>query len=226
MTNREAVSRLLSTLRVKKDSRIPPRYILRILRSINTMLISQKLLERTIQNDYNLYSSVECFELERIRNVDCSIASFKRCNILMKSKKKLPKLIYSRLGSSIKSVTSIDDGIGFTLVDEAQYRRNKNRKYADESEVYVFQDEKGYVYIPDKEILALNLEFITLETDMLEELSCETKKQCLNAWDSEFIVPDKLVEAVFKEATQMVAGVYAAVIEDSNPNGIDKQPTQ
>jgi len=227
-TNGEIVSRIRNSFKfTTKDSRVPARFILQTLRSIVSNYISQRILDRTIQYDYNIYTSIECFEFEKLDSINCPIISLQRCDILMKSKKPLPKLIYSRLGSSLKSAVSIDGSTELTILDEQQYRRNKNRKYQIKGTAYLFQDGEGFLYIPDQEVLAVNIDFITLETDLVDELSaCKKTDDCKSGWDYAFICPDKLLEPVIKETLQIIGATYGAVIADSNPNGIDKQPTQ
>lgn len=226
MTFAGAVARVTNSLKLlNKDSRISRRFVLRVIRDILTTYTSQRMGERSLGNDYNLYSQIDCFEFEREDVVNCPIVEFRRCNILMKSKKPLPKLIYSRLGSSLKTVTSIDDNNEFLIVDRQQYRRNQKRKY-NLNETQVFLDENGYLYIPDKEILSVNPMFLTLETEKIDELCGCKEKPCKSGWEYELKIADKLIEPVFSQALQIVAATYGATIADSNPNGIDKQPTQ
>lgn len=227
MTNKEAVSRVLNSLRLlTKDSHISRRFVLRTLRGISKPLIAQKILDRSLQYDYNLYTELKCFEFERVNSVDCDIVSFRRCDILMKSTKKLPELVHSRVGASIKSVTSVDGIYNFTLLDVGQYQRNKKRKYSLEDEVYVYSAPDGHLYIPDVEILAVNVQLISMKPEEVEECSACKKEQCKSNWDAEFICPDRLEETVFRDSIQIVAATTGSIIKDSNPNGIDKTATQ
>lgn len=227
MTNAEAVSRVLNSLRLlTKDSHISRRFVLRTLRGIAKSLIAQKILDRSLQYDYNIYSELKCFEFEKIDKVDCNIISFRRCDVLMKSKNKLPELIHSRVSASVKSVTSVDGLYSFTLLDSGQYQRNKKRKYSLDDEVYVYIASDGYLYIPDEEILAVNLLLISGKPEEIEECSACKTEECRSNWEYQFICPDRLEEAVFRDSIQIVASTTGSIIKDSNPNGIDKQQTQ
>lgn len=227
MTNREAVSRIITPFKLDtKDSRIPFRSVLRILRSISLTYIAQKITERTLQFDYNLYTDINCLEFEKIDVIKCPIVEFRTCNTLMKSVKPLPPLVHSRIGASIKDVRSIDDNLYFTVTDALQYNRNTKRKYAIKSEIYIYLDNNGYLYIADHNIRSVNLSLITMEPEKAIELcECNDKDKCKSYWDFPFICPDKLLDAVLGRATEIVGGTFANVIRDSNPNGIDKQPT-
>jgi hypothetical protein len=131
MTYREAVSKCINTLKLNnKDEHVSRRYVLRLLQDTAQVLLSQRLLDRTIGQDMNLYTHIPCFEFEQIDTKKCQLIEFKMCNTLMKSKKPLPKLVFSRLGASIKDIVALDGNYRFTMIDKAQYQRNKKRKYS------------------------------------------------------------------------------------------------
>lgn len=224
MTNLEAVSKIKNLLKLNnKDSRIPNRLILSELRTTARQLISQRLGERSLNNELNLYSIFDCIEFEKIDVISCPVIEFRRCGILMKSKKALPELLFSRLGSSLKNITTVDNEKQFNIVDINQYRRNKSRKYKNEDEVDIYLGVDNHLYIPDEEIYALSAEGITLNTDEIDD--CSGKNQCKSGWDYEFICPNKIEDYVFKQTLQTIASTYGTIIQDSNPNGINKQET-
>lgn len=223
MTNAEAVSKVLNSFRLlNKDQRIPKRYVLRLLRDASKNLISQKLLDRTISEETNLYSKIECFEFQKVESVNCPIIQFRKCETLMKSKKPLPELIFSRLGSSIKEVTNIDDLTDIYLTTPDKYRRDRARKYYSSDDTYLYIDTDNYAYIVDKPIRAVNITILTLKTDEVKEASaCSDETECKSGWDYEFIVSDKLQDTVFKEVLQILGSTYKAVREDQNQNNIE-----
>lgn len=221
MNNSEAVSKIVNTLKsLSKDNRISRRYILHVLRDRAKNLIAQKLGERTINNEVNLYTEVKCIKLEKVEVVNCPIISFRMCRTLMRSVKPLPELIFSRLGSSIKEITSIDGMFDFTLVTEDQYRRNKKRMYSLDSEVYVYLGTDNHIYIPDHEIQSLDIELITMKTEEVDECSECVEDKCLSGWEYNLTIPDKLEDVVFKEALQIIS-MNKQIQQDPNPNGIE-----
>lgn len=222
-TNEEVISVITNALKTNnKDERISKRFILRVLRSVSKMLLSQKSLDRTLYREVNLFSTIECFDFSEQEVIKCPLIEFRRCSTLMKSKKKLPEPIFSRLGASISSVTSIDGTQELTLVSIDQYRRNKKRKYFDSNEVYIYLDTDGYMYIPDKEIYSVNVTLLTIETDQLEECSSCKKESCKSIPEQLFICPDKLLDVVYKETLQRV-GITKQIVEDQNPNNLERQ---
>lgn len=221
MNNREAVSKIINELRLNnKDNHRSRRFILKLLQDNSTALISQKLMDRTISKELNLFSTIECFEFEQIEVKRCPLIEFKMCQVLMKSKKPLPKLIFSRLGASIKNITSLDGNFRFTIVDKAQYQRNKKRKYKVKDEVYIYLGNDMHLYIPDEEIYSVDLEILTVKSEELDECSSCNKQKCKSKWDAEFICPDKLITTVFQMTLQEL-GINRQIVEDQNPNSIE-----
>lgn len=219
MNNREAVSKIEGSLRgLNKDSKIARRLILQVLRENSKVLISQKLMERTLDEELNLYSYLPCLEFEKVDIVKCPLIEFRKCDILMKSIKKIPTPIFSRLGASIKNITSVDGNTKFTVVSATQYAINKKRQYQLSNEYYVYYNSDGYLYIPDKEIKSINLDFITIYTEQIENSSECLDNNCKSGWDYDFICPDKLLNAVFDKTLQYFMSSYKKILPDENPN--------
>lgn len=224
MTYNEIVSEFTNMFRLNnKDNRIPKRFILRTLQDSATFLISQKWAERSLLQDLNIFTTINCFEFEKINVKNCPSIEFRLCKTLMKSKKPLPKLLFSKLGGSIRDIVSLDGNYRFNFVDETQYRRNKKRKYQVKGEVYLYIGSDNHLYIPDEEIYSLDLTVLTLDKDSAEDASgCSDKgnNSCQSKWNSEFKCPDKLLEAVKSLALEKL-GVSRQIIQDPNSNGIE-----
>lgn len=219
MNNREAVSVIENSVRgVSKDLAVPRRYVLKVLRDNAKMLISQKLLDRTLTQEENLYTQISCIELERIEIKKCPIIEFRMCRVVMRSVEPLPTPIYSRLGSSIREVVSVDGLFDFTIVSPQQYRRNKKRQHTLSNIIYTYIDSDNYLWVLDKEIFAVELKMITLESEKVTD--CE-KDDCKNNWEGVFTCPDKLLTAVISQATEFILRTYKSIPADPNPNTIE-----
>lgn len=222
MNNNDIVSQITNTLKsVNKDNRLSRRYILRVLQDSAAFLISQKWGERSLLGETALFTDISCFEFQKINVKDCPSIEFRMCKTLMKSKKPLPKLVFSRLGSSIRSIVSLDGEFTFTFVDETQYRRNKKRKHSLKNEVFIYLGSDNHLYIPDKEIYSVDLTLLTLDSVNAENCSeCGEKEDCKSHWEYEFKVPEKLLEAVKQMALEKI-GIGRSIQEDQNANGIE-----
>jgi hypothetical protein len=221
LTNLEFVSQISGILKSNnKDNKIPKRLILKVGQDAATFLIAQKLLDRTISSETNLYTTIPCFEFERIESKNCPSIEFRRCDVLMKSKKCLPKLVFSRLGASIKDVVALDGDFTFSFVDESQYRRNKKRQQL-KNQIFIYLGTDNHLYIPDREIYSLDLTILTLDTVSAEECSsCLETDKCKNNWDAEFKISDKILESV-KDLTLQRLQITRTLAQDSNPNNIE-----
>jgi len=222
MTKNEITSEVTNLFRLNnKDNRLPRRFILKTLEDAASFLIAQKWGERSLFSDMNIYTPIPCFEFEKINSRNCPSIEFRLCKTLMKSKKSLPKLLFSKLGGSIRDIVSLDGDYRFNFVDETQYRRNKNRKYRVKNEVYVYLGSDNHLYIPDEEIHSVDLTVITLDKDGCDEASgCTDVDSCISKWETEFIAPTKLLEAI-KDLTLQRLSITKQIREDVNGNGIE-----
>lgn len=220
MTRLQIVSQIVDVLKLNnKDDRISRRFILSLLETSATTYISQKFSDRSILSELNLYSYIPCFEFEKINAKSCNTVEFRLCNTLMKSKNPLPNLIFSRLGSSIREIVSLDGNFTFTFVDEIQYRRNKKRQYKLKNEVYVYLGADNHLYIPDQEIFTVDLTVLTTEVDKIAECSsCMEEDSCRSKWLYNFIAPQKLLKPIIDDTLQKM-GLNRQVKSDDNPDG-------
>lgn len=213
MTNLDIVSRVLNGLNsVDKDSRISKRYILNVARNKAEFLIAQKLNSNSLYREDNIYTTISCFELEPIEVVKCDIIEFRRCKSIMKSKNKLPKLINTRYGNSLKEVTALDDETEFKATTPSQYRRDSQRGFSDYTYYFV---KDGYLYLLDSEVERVNLYLLTLETDKI--VSCDEDCGCKSLWEFDFVVPDKIADVVITETIKEVS-MKKQIPTDENPN--------
>lgn len=218
MTNNELVSRITNGYKLlNKDDRISRRYILHVAQETATFLIAQKLRDKSLFREDNLYTTIDCFEMESKDRFECDVIEFRSCDKLMKSKNKLPKLVYSRYGGSIKEVTSIDyNSTLFRPNTISQYRRDKQREIqCDEPSFYI---RDGFLYLPDSEVEVVSLYLLTVDTFQANKSSsCNKNNECKSAWDFEFKIPDKLTTPLFDMVRQEV-GLQKQIVEDTNPN--------
>lgn len=216
MTQGDLTSRIESTLKANsKDGKISRRLILKTAQSKAKFLISQKLNERSLYRETNIYTELSCIEMIDQDIVKCPIIEFRRCKDLKRSKKKLPELINSKYGHSLKEVTSIDGEFVFKPITATQYRLNKERTQKSKDLYFYIKD--GYLYLPDTEVKMVNLYLITQDLYDVAHASECNKPDCRSAWDYEFVCPDKLTEVVIQETLKELS-LMKQIQEDPNPN--------
>ena len=224
MLNSEITSRISSTLKSNsKDGRLSRRLILSVAESKAKFLISQKLNDKSLFREDNLFKNLNCFALKADNIISCDVIAFRRCKSLMKSKKKLPKLLYSKFGNSILSITTIDGSVDFLPITLTSYNLLKDRPSAKFVKQNYYYINDGYLYLPDSEIKAVNILLLTLESEKIDELSECSDTECKSVWDYDFVCSDKILEVVIQETLNEILGSNKKIPEDTNPNMDENQ---
>lgn len=227
MTNGEFVSRVVNGLRaLNVDDHISRRYILGIGKNKSKFYISQKLLDKSLFREDNLFKTIECFALKDQDRISCGIYEFNRCDSLMKSFHKIPNLVYSRYGASIISITSIDGSVQFTPITLQSLALHKDRVNASKFKKHYYYIQDGFLYLPDSEVEMVRVTYIPFDDSETEKVSnckhvsieSEATSECKSIWESQFMVPDKLGEQVITETINEVFN-SRKVVPDENPNG-------
>lgn len=219
MKKSEFISRIVNGLKaLNKDARISKRYILNVGRDIVKDFVAKNISTGKLVKDLNLITYIDCFPMKPDDTIKCDIVEFKRCKDLAKSVCKLPKMIGADYGNSIVSVYSIDEMTEIKPISLNQYRRNQNRKATD---TLFYYEKNGYLYIPDSKVRRVSLEIITLHPEDvdLSKCSCQEapKEECIDIYDTEFIVPAKFSENVVKATLNEII-LQKQMATDTNPN--------
>lgn len=228
ITNRELVSRVVSGARaLTKDGAIRWRYVLSIARTKAKFLTAQKLDEMTLFKEEGIKTPIECFPMERVKTKDCGIIEFKLCNRLMKSCCKLPDILFSKNGPGIVRVTNVDESTTYTYITANDYTRLKKRKYINPNARY-FTVRDGYLYCPESRAELLEVVVIAMDKDAAEATSscCNKDFSCKNAWDAEFVCPERFLDLIIQDTISEVANFYRTSVPDVNPNLDEHQKTQ
>ena len=216
MNNRELVSRISNQLRmITKDENISDRLVLNTAKSIARKFITQKTQRRSIDRDMSLYKEVKCIEFETIDTFSCKFIEFQSCEKLSRSKVKFSDLIFTRYGSSVKELYSIDRRNNFSESTLYQYRNNSERKGGDITEQNKFYILDNYIYVTD-EVEALSGLVLVLDQYELEE-ACGCTENCKSVWDFEFVCPDSVLEDVISYTIQNMM-MTKQIQPDENPN--------
>lgn len=216
ITNEQFVSEVIKSLNLDTKDTIPSkRYVLSTGKRVAKMFIAKAIRSRSLYREASIYTDIDCFEMEHISPIRCGISFFNNCETLVKSRNKLPELVFTRYGSSIKTVTSIDDSTQFYEVSKSKYIRNNKRQNEFEKENY-FYIKDDYLYIPDYYIKAVTLQLLTLDKKKAEEVSCNITN-CKSAWEYNFVAPEKFLDAILKSTAKEISN-QLSIPEDENPN--------
>lgn len=218
-TYREIVSRIENSLNsLTKDTFIPRRYILSVFKSKAEFFMAQKLFDKTLFRETSLFKWVNCVQMVEEDIIKCGKLEFKRCKSLMKSKKKLPKVLWSKYGSSVILVTTIDGEKEYKLISQVDYmnllKRPNSEKFIGK---YALIYPDNYLYIPDSEVKMVNILMYTLDEKSDDSSDCKECDDCESYWDKEVSISDKIREVVIQETLKEVS-MRLQVPKDENSN--------
>lgn len=218
MTYGEAVSRINNGLNsVRKDMRIPKRYILSVLKEVGSFLLSQKIRDKTLYKEVDLFKRFPCVELIPDDIVRCPIVEFRRCGSLMRSRNKLPKIVGSRYGYAILLVSTIDGSKVFQQKTIQSFRQDSHRKNNDKFKGGNYYILDGYLYIPDSEVEVVEILALTLDEDSDKLSSCGEYDECRSLWDTKFpSFPDRISDVIVKEAIKEVSTRLSVPVDENS----------
>lgn len=221
----EIVSRINNNFNsLTKDVRVPKRYILSVVKETGSFILSQRMRDKSLYRETNLFKWIKCLELKKQDIVRCPIIEFKKCNSIMKSKKKLPKIIGSKYGYAVLVVTTIDGETKFSPVTLPSYINLKNRKNSDKFLGKNYYIDNGYLYLPDSEIETVDILLLSLDEDLDECSECSDSDPCESVWDKELSIPDKLLTLVIQQTMQEISTRFG-IPKDENSNLDSNQKT-
>lgn len=220
MTYNDAVSMIQQEFNaVSKDTYIPRRFILSVLKSKAEFLMAQRFNDKSLFRETNLYKWVRCISLEEVDTVTCGKIELQKCSTAMVSVKCLPKLVWSRYGASILMVTNITDEKEYTLTTPDEYiEKRKRRGFEKFMGRYAIIYPDGKIAIPDSTVKKINVLLYTLDENPDDCSECsDNNGDCKNYWDTEFNVPDKIRDVAIMQAAQFISP-RLNIRKDENPN--------
>jgi len=219
MTNGEFVSGILNDAKaLNKDTYIPRRHILEKARSVVETYVAQRLDSFDLTFQYDVVTTVACFELESVDYIKCGMVELKNCPSVMKSKKCLPKTINGRISSGVLRITSMDGNYEFRLISPNRYSAKKNNKYVRDLEKFAIIKD-GHLILPNSEVETVTLELLTFDRSEAEDCDCNSdKKNCKTLWDEDFVCPSNIFVMVRDKTMGDIASTYLQIRKDENPN--------
>jgi hypothetical protein len=227
MNYNEAVSMIQGALNAQaKDTYIPRRLILSVLKSKAEILMAQKFNDKSLFREINLFKWARCIRLEEIDTVNCGKIELQKCSSAMVSECELPELVWSRYGASILMVTNVLDEKEYTLITPADYiNMRKKRGFEKFMGRYAILYPDGRIAIPDSTVKKINILLYSLDEaidDKIDSMSdCgeenHTNYGCRNRWETEFNVTKKVRDAAIAEALKFLS-IRMQIPLDANPN--------
>lgn len=221
MTYREIISRIQNDLNsLTKDTYIPRRYILSVFKSKAEFLMTQKFYDKSIYRETNIFKWYSCVTMVEEDTFKCNKIELKRCKSIMKSKKKLPKLLFSRYGSSINLILNIDGSKEYKLITQTDYANMLKRANSDKflgKFAIIYPD--NHLYIPDSNVKKVDILLYTLDEKADDISDCEDNNQenCECYYDREVLISDKIRDVVIQESIKEIS-MRLQIPKDENSN--------
>jgi hypothetical protein len=200
-TNREIISEIRNDMKFKNlDKYVSSRYILSKLEGYASLLIRRENDQLRLWSYSDLWTTIDCFQLEPVVNKDCCGISFNNCEFLMKSINKLPDIHSYKGGLLIREVFSMDRSQKFEFTTPRNYQNILNREFQNKSLKY-FWIENNYLYIPNSQIELISVTGLFKNRNKsLQTSSCQEDTlfvdSCFSILDEEFLCPDHLISTV------------------------------
>ncbi len=187
--------------------------------------ITADFLKKDNSSNLVLYTQVEnwmelpCIEMEEIPLTSCGLDVY-ICSKVMKSKKKLPDILTSKVSPLIKEVASTDYSKTYNYI--SSFTKWKNTQKQEFISKRYFLILEGYLYIPiGKKDGVESPEKVTMTAYFREEQQVEefnNGKQCKKLADYTFICPSYLINDVKKETFNQFRQIYLQIQSDDLPN--------
>lgn len=218
------------------DTRLSPRHIYNKLLTARSKLIWDKTEynENKVRKnsfDKNLYQTLNCIELIKIPNHECSCLESYGCNIY-RSKYKLPKFMNVGSNKNIKYVGTIDNVSRYKEVPPEMVKYFSGNKYSKNVKYYHIEDQ--YLYITEK-YAPIVMKVVAIFEDPVEVLSfpqyCDSKKEdnfdeCKSAFDIEFPIDSDLIEPLIQSAINELVITFNQAQEDISNDSKDSSIQQ
>ena len=201
-----------------KDTYIPRRLILSMIKLIAEDYISKKFNDKSLFREINLLDWIECIELKKEEVIKCKDLTLPNCEFVMMSEICLPNLIWHRFGSSVVMVTNVDKSVEYKIITESDYQKIRKQRFFDKFKgKYAIITSDNRLYIPDSEVERVSVLLYTLDENKLSACGCCDNDECLSFWDVEVKIPDKLLNVIVDTVVQKLT-VRLQVPKDENPN--------
>lgn len=227
MTNRQFVSEIRSLNKLlSSDALINDRSILREGKTVASLLIKQQTDKRKLFQSPNLFTNIECLEMEEVSLSEC--CEFTSDVKIARSKEKLPTIGEGLFGLLVQSAASVDGLQKFNESTPMRYANILKLKLPVTKVFFWFYNDYLYVTNPRTKTIRLSAFFEDeVPNDILfPDCDCSATKDadpCMSDLDKEFRCAPHLMEAVKSMTHKKLLEIYFNVPMDRTTNNSDEQ---
>lgn len=225
MLVREIISEVRNNTRaVSQDMWIPSKYIHSKLKGFASLFIKREADDKRLYKYTDLWSTIECLELEEVDLISCCDLNIPNCTKVMKSKIKIPEVYSTRFGYLL-NISSIDYNRDYLQTTPQQYKYTKSREFQDKSKRY-FWIENGYIIVPDSMVTRIRVKGMFTNKAKVLALNCGTDSlPCTNLLDEDFVAPEHLLQDIKTATTNDILKTFRSIQPDEMPNNNESEKT-
>lgn len=190
------------------DDLITDRHIFNVGRRAALMLIKQEVNKRRLLNSDNIFTSLECENLEMVDATECGIDS----NNKVRRSQRLPELEEGIFGYTIQGVFNLINSEEIYPTTVREHINTSKLRFKADKLTYIIKDRM--IYVMDKDIECINI-YIYLP-DNTSQLS-----DCQSMYDGEIKIPGYLEKGFYDTVNQELINMHK-VMGDMNDNNVDK----
>jgi hypothetical protein len=216
VTIRESISRIRNVFKlVNEDAFLTDRFIYSLLIKHAKTLIRRQDVENKLMQYDSLFETLPFVELIEVDKIEADCARIKTGCKIMRTKKKLPKLMTGSNGPILRTVAPIDGSDVFQQCLAAVYvamSQSTNFKY---NKCHYFWYKNGYLYFPDIVWDAVSVEGMFEEA--VDDFCNENDSECTLAQDRDLTIPDYLFTEI-EQLTQQELMTLGKIPSDTGDN--------
>lgn len=224
MTNREFISTIKHDLKAQNiDQRVSGRYILNKAETLIEKFVEQMRMNK-IMRQFDILSTINCFEMEKMDRYDCPILELRVCDKIMVSKEDLPDYFVTTSGYGFSSVVSIDGTTDYQPIRNlSDFRNQMKREFGKKFKYFYVSNKK--LYIANSLTQAVTITGLFKNQKEVAELNGEAEI-CDSILDYTFVCPKSKEADVKTYLLQDIFTFRNQIIKDENPDLDENQRTK
>lgn len=211
----EVISRIRSQVKaVSQDAFVTDRYIYSLVLKYAQLLMKREDGSNKLMRFNSVFKVLPYVELIEVDKVQAQCTGIKSGCIIMRSKQRLPEIMNGYWGPIIRTVSSIDGSIDVQPTQASIYvsmTKTTTFKY-NESKYYWYLD--GYIYIPNVEWDAVQVESIF--TGSIQDWLCPSEATCSPRYEQDINIPDGLLAEIEQQVLTVMMNTIKIPVDDSD----------
>jgi hypothetical protein len=207
---------------ISSDNIVTNRMILAEIQTANILLSTQQLQKRNGWNSPNLFTVLNCIEMEPVPMYNCCGAG-DTCTVA-KSKKRLPRIVEVNNVLAVQGVWTVDKMVRFKEIGTFDRYSNLLKLYPEKGNTErLFWIEDNYLFTNDPLIEIMSIAAFLADVLDPNEYACSGPPECpMNPLDLEFKTLAKSENDIKKIVREIITRDYKQSVADVTENDLDE----